>query len=814
MKSMKVWMVALLLITAALVLPVSARTGYDGIESGDTIFLYENHLNLSALGYTTAPYKLIAFEDTDPVDTVTFADFNDFNVPDTMMVGKVYRAYNGANPTAGNTSVSVAKPYVTVDVMLAAGNDKLNEKTITKGTNLQFRLKSNVPSGFDLPDFPPYVELRFTNPDGGSVDTFGTLGSTAGINLTGDEIRTLAADTTDVRSGLWKVQAIWRNTAPAGYPLFNDFYGDGVDSSIVTFTMASGEVKVAVSKDQVIRGNGFTVTITGQGSTTFFLYVKDAGLDDCNQYPFVDPYGPGLQPGVAALTYPDDIHTIEDHFGGAPAHVEGDYCEDTQVRVTLTASGSRTVTFNTDAETKDRTYTFEVYEVGDGDNKDTINVEVMKGTITIDAKGDKIYYSGEEITFMGENTDTDELYLMIVGPNLDECGAPLDDPFDQGLFDATPKLKDDNTWEYKWDTSIVATLDAGSYTVYALSKDRYWDETEEEWIAIDKCNLGDGDEEYDLVTITLKKPFLTASIPSARVAKGDTLTLTGTAEGTPDTIYYWVFGPNLGNEWFDQPISVEDDNTFSEDLRSTEGLQSGQYYIVVQHPMYNGEQDAYLCEDGTAVCQLREVGIPEFYLAGRNRLMGSDAAFAFIDVLNDPRIDDSYVKLTFVLDEPWIAIDPVSDKYIGDKFELKGTTNNAVDDTVLITITSATFTPTSKGAASEFTGTSAAVQVVKGTGDVNTWSKEIDTSIFKPDEYIINVEVVETGATSTGSFLVSEVPPTTIPTTAPPTTVPVTTAVTTAPPTTTVPPTTTPGFGAVIALIGLGAVAVLVLRRH
>ncbi|MDD1672731.1 MAG: PGF-CTERM sorting domain-containing protein, partial [Methanomicrobiales archaeon] len=212
--------------------------------------------------------------------------------------------------------------------------------------------------------------------------------------------------------------------------------------------------------------------------------------------------------------------------------------------------------------------------------------------------------------------------------------------------------------------------------------------------------------------------------------------------------------------------------------------------------------------------QLQEVGIPEFYLAGRNRLMGSDAAFAFIDVLNDPRIDDSYVKLTFILDEPWIDIDPVSDKYIGDKFALKGTTNNAVDDTVLITITSATFVPTAKGTASEFAGSSYAVKVVKGTGDVNTWSQEVDTSTFKPDEYIINVEVIETGATSTGTFLVSEVPPTTIPTTAPPTTVPVTTAVTTAPPTTTVPPTTTPGFGAVIALIGLGAVAVLVLRRH
>ncbi|MDD1654630.1 MAG: PGF-CTERM sorting domain-containing protein, partial [Methanomicrobiales archaeon] len=49
-------------------------------------------------------------------------------------------------------------------------------------------------------------------------------------------------------------------------------------------------------------------------------------------------------------------------------------------------------------------------------------------------------------------------------------------------------------------------------------------------------------------------------------------------------------------------------------------------------------------------------------------------------------------------------------------------------------------------------------------------------------------------------------------TVAPVTTAPVTTAPVTTAPVTTVQPQ--PGFGAVIALIGLGAVALLVLRRH
>ncbi len=54
--------------------------------------------------------------------------------------------------------------------------------------------------------------------------------------------------------------------------------------------------------------------------------------------------------------------------------------------------------------------------------------------------------------------------------------------------------------------------------------------------------------------------------------------------------------------------------------------------------------------------------------------------------------------------------------------------------------------------------------------------------------------------------------PTTVVTTVAPTTVPPTTVVaTTATP---VPTTKSPGYGALIALIGLGAVAFIVVRRH
>jgi PGF-CTERM protein len=114
------------------------------------------------------------------------------------------------------------------------------------------------------------------------------------------------------------------------------------------------------------------------------------------------------------------------------------------------------------------------------------------------------------------------------------------------------------------------------------------------------------------------------------------------------------------------------------------------------------------------------------------------------------------------------------------------------------------------------------VQVTQGTNGLNALSFNVDASTFKPDEYLVTATnqgvasiVQATGtalfnvleasaqtATPTPVATVTTVAPTMMPTTAMPTTV----APTKTP--------TQPGFGALVALIGLGAVALLVVRRH
>jgi hypothetical protein len=157
------------------------------------------------------------------------------------------------------------------------------------------------------------------------------------------------------------------------------------------------------------------------------------------------------------------------------------------------SDGKITVGLTTDGSTKDAVYTIRAQKVdavaGTGYTLnqqlyDTVKVKIEKGAVTVTASGDGSYYLGEEITISGTNTDTNEVFLFITGPNLNANGAQLDDPSvairpsigSDGQAAQAPyvnqseTVKTDDTWEFKWDTSNLA-LDAGTYSIYAASKD-------------------------------------------------------------------------------------------------------------------------------------------------------------------------------------------------------------------------------------------------------------------------------------------------------------------------------------------------------
>ncbi len=628
-----------------------------------------------------------------------------------------------------------------------------------------------------------------------------------------------------------------------------DYTGKTV-SQCYTITLVSDSVKIEANKDSVVRSKTFSTTVTGRPSTSYYLWVKGTssmlgGYDDQPPMIVLNQEGVAMDPFTTPLTatatqlaagYPIGQYkyengggfTIRDDVSVNIYTSNGTRC---YAKITTSTSGTRTIEWTTTNWTKAQKYTFRVeneFPNGSGTFKnDEVDVKVEKGAVTIVAAGDQSYYLGEEIKLSGTNTETYKTYLFIVGPNLPTNGAnianvdPRHWPSKDNIV-STFKAIDvngDNTWSWKWGTANYA-LDAGTYTIYAVSQ------------PLTKDSLAQA--AYGTVSIIIKKPFVSATASQSTVAKGDRIYITGTAEGDPSSVMIWILGKN---KYLKATESVNSDASFKYEVRQevTRNLYSGQYFVVVQHPMQNNKFDvntvdvvgASLNQQDTVNdlwvynLQLKDSQGSEytriFKLGGSGSLQGSDAAEALVQGINDANVDDTYTKLQFLVEEPVIRVDPVGDKHVGDKFTITAQTNLAVDDEILVQVYSSSFKPTQKSQSGEFSGATGTVKVTKGDSGMNKISFDVDSSTFKPDEYIVTESAVIQEATGTALFNVLETSPVTVaPTTiAVATTVatPVQTAVATTAPTQ-VPTTKSPGYGALIALIGLGAVAFIVVRRH
>lgn len=267
------------------------------------------------------------------------------------------------------------------------------------------------------------------------------------------------------------------------------------------------------------------------------------------------------------------------------------------------------------------------------------------------------------------------------------------------------------------------------------------------------------------------------------IANGDTVRLTGIATGHPRLgLQVWVISKNYLKI---STIPVNADNTFTFELKpaDTRNLASGQYYVVVQHPMMNGQFDIYYDAGSGAVInrQTGTGGSKIFQMSGSGSLQGPDSAQALLNAISSQNVDDSFTTYTFFVSPPSAMISPVGDHAVGDTFTIGGSTNLAVGDQLLVEITSSSFAPTSKNQDSGFSAASGMVTVVPGSGGYNRWSFDVDASTFRPDEYIVKISGVTTEVTGTTMFNIVNRLPTTV-----------TTIITTPPPTTRIPFTTIP----------------------
>ena len=782
--------VLVLILAVALFVGAASAAEARDVTSGGTAFVYEN---ITVGGNATTP---LSFYDKDGVFVTSIAPQNGaYNLLDVSVgsnTGIWYVSNAGTRPDAGSTdTVNIQYPSLSLD--LRSGTTSMDGKTVVRDqAGLEFVV--DAPYMDATTGALANVSILVTTPEGGKV--YGIFNPAdddvllENFNLDGVQtILPLDPVLSTAQAGTYVVYAefvLSENGLFNNKPVMKDQYKK---SASITITVDTGDLDISAAKDSVIRSNPFLVTISGQAKKTYALVVED---------------GYSRTSGIYLLDNQKDV-TLTGAASGWIANVTTD------------SSGKINVQFETSTGTDDKSYTIKVYGIENGVLKTgdyaTTSVKVEKGSVTASASGDLIYYLGNEVDITGTNSDSMYVQIYYEGPNV--AWTHLDDV----------AVKTDNSWEFKFDTSeMFNSMDGASYTFYFVGTNNKYSEAT-------KITGTDAltDYEYATLSMTFKKPFVSATTSTSVVASGDEITISGTAEGKPSSVTYYIFGTNY---YTTGTISVDDDSTFEKKIRINNNQDAGQYFVVVEHPMENGVFDvhqAYASTDGHYYNSLAETGlhggvykntilyIPQatyfgqstfddtwdngnetkldkviassqssFIVEGTGKLQSSQAADTLGKNINDANIDDTYVKLTFNVVAPKITIDAIADQAAGSTFTISGTTNMAVDGEVLVQIQSSAFDALDKSQQAGNSGYTQTAKIVAGDGVDNVWSIEVDSTNWELDEYNVKAEVIGKSVSDTAKFnLVEKV----------------------------VTPTA-PGFGAFVALAGLGAVALLVLRRN
>lgn len=516
-----------LVALAMLVLPAMAVTNV--INPGGDVFIGEQGLNLTgALGGATQVAWFSATANpasANPDAVMTITDPNAFYVGPSDFQGKTGNWYQwfGA-PPAGAVAFNAKDPALDIKVWDSTVAKDVTGKSVTKGDLVNFRIESNLYSIFLRPGYDQatdgYVTIKVKTSDGGVYAAL--VGPDGEVTLVNQNVnnnpwywpeatasttngwKTNARDAANndlYKSGVYTVYAETNvNKIKDNYkdPSGNDYTGKTV-TSLKTVTLSSDTVKIEASKDSIVRGNPFSVTITGAPNTKYKVWVKGTSQmsgkpddqpprivniqDNVFQDPEAGPYDIGnyaFQASGSKLIYGYDEN--DKYIGDVPEYVKDTAGEPVMhgvqyyAEAKTSASGTRTIEWTTTKDTKDKKYTFHVErQTDDGQYKtDDVDVKVEKGAVTVVASGDMSYYLGEEIKLSGTNSETDKTYLFITGPNLPPAGGqlypdprvPVDVNVPESFIYAD--VLDDNTWSYKWVTSSL-NIDAGTYTLYAVS---------------------------------------------------------------------------------------------------------------------------------------------------------------------------------------------------------------------------------------------------------------------------------------------------------------------------------------------------------
>ena len=214
---------------------------------------------------------------------------------------------------------------------------------------------------------------------------------------------------------------------------------------------------------------------------------------------------------------------------------------------------------------------FTVSAVSAGDSP---NIVGQQEYTVVTAKLDsEFYFIGDEIGLSGTSTSGNELNFTMIGTN-----------FNQNIDTIISEKTFGKEWSVKIPTKDIRVNDypmsSGGYTINIL---------EDESVVA----------EVTIFLISEDASFISITSSPTTVKPGDTAQIIGTTtpgSSITESLQYYIFGP----EYFDNGttlISRKDiqspDNYFEIPVDIPKTASTGEYYIVIQHPMNNGTFEFY-----------------------------------------------------------------------------------------------------------------------------------------------------------------------------------------------------------------------------
>jgi hypothetical protein len=208
------------------------------------------------------------------------------------------------------------------------------------------------------------------------------------------------------------------------------------------------------------------------------------------------------------------------------------------------------------------------------------------------------------------------------------------------------------------------------------------------------------------------------------------------------TVRVWMFGKNYA-EIISIPVKSDGSYNFTLNSDRTQAL-NGSYRLIDQFPQTSNQfginpilsKSKNVLEDknGRLIFDIQSIR--------DGKADGLDAADKLEREIGQPGTGDRSINATLNVESPWVRINPIGNYTVGDKFTMRGTTNLAAGyEDVFIDFWSVSYVPTlsNGGTMEQVSPVSFPIFVTRGSCGNNSWSWDVDTSNFKPDEYFVAI---------------------------------------------------------------------------